>query len=231
MGDENKQDQLKELERYDFLLATGAKEIFAQIDYALRQGQHIQHKHDKQTTLFNFIYANEESLTNYYLDFFHVNLSSNDADKFNKFYYLSFNPNDRGMVRKGRYEYMEKKHIIVGLVFWELYELDMNYPDTLTKFYEILFNHDLYKDSFIRLFAGIDSETEEMYEDKEIIKKEIYKAFENFESLGWVYFKKTDDDQKNSFVIMPSFRRLVEEQYKNKIENYHELSEKLLAND
>lgn len=196
MEDDNKQNQLKPLLRYEFLAATDAKEVFAQIDYALRQGKHIQHKHDKQTSLFNFIYANEETLTNYYNDFFHVNLSSNDADKFSKYYYLSFNPNDRGMVRKGRYEYMEKKHIIIGLVFWELYELDMNYPDSLTKFYEILFNHDIYKDSFIRLFAGIDSETEDMYEDKEIVKKEISKAFDNFEDLGWVYFKKQTMNRK-----------------------------------
>lgn len=231
MGDENKQNRLNILERYDFLISTGAKDIFAQIDYALRQGQHIQHRHDKQTTLFNFIYTNEESLTHYYKDFFHVNLSSNESDKYNKYYYLSFNQGDRGMVRKGRYEYMEKKHIIIGLVFWELYELDMNYPNTLTKFYEILFNHDIYKDSFIRLFASVDSETENMYEDIEIVKKEISKAFESFENIGWVYFNKTDNDLKDNFIIMPSFKRLVEEQYKNEIENYKGLNEKLLIND
>lgn len=231
MGDENKQSRLEAFERYNFLVTSNAKDIFAQVDYALRQGQHIQHKHNKQTTLFNFIYDNEDSLTNFYMDFFHVNLSSNDADKFNRYYYLSFNPNDRGMVRKGRYEYMEKKHIIIGLVFWELYELDMNYPESLTKFYEVLFNHDIYKDSFIRLFAGVDNETEEMYEDKEIVQKEISKAFENFESLGWVYFKKSDNEQKDNYIIMPSFKRLIEEQYKNEIVNYQGLSEKLLSNE
>ncbi len=231
MEDENKQNRIEQLLKYDFLTAIDAKDVFAQIDYALRQGKHIQHKHDKQTTLFNFIYEHEKTLTNYYTDFFHVNLSSNDADKFNKYYYLSFNPNDRGMVRKGRYEYMEKKHIIIGLVFWELYELDMNYPDSLSKFYEILFNHDIYKDSFIRLFAGIDSETEDLYEDKETVKREIVKAFDSFEDLGWVYFKKADNEPKDKFTIMPSFRRLVEEQYKNEIENYEDLSKKLLADE
>ena len=231
MEDENTQNQINTLLNYKFFVATGAKEVFAQIDYALRQGQHIQHRHDKQTALFNFIYANEESLANYYNDFFHVNLSSNDADKFNKYYYLSFNQNDRGMIRKGSYKYMDKKHIIIGLVFWELYELDMNYPDSLSKFNEILFNHDIYRDSFIRLFAGIDNETVDMYEDKEIVKKRISNAFDCFEDLGWVYFKKMDNEEKDKFIIMPSFRRLVEEQYKSEIENYTDLSEKLLADD
>ncbi len=229
MADENNQEKINELKKYDFLIDIDAKELFAELDYFLRQGQHIQYKHDKQTLLFNFIYKNEDSLKLYYKDFLRVNLLSNKTtDKFNKYYYLGFDAGNRGMVRKGNYEYLDKKHIIIGLVFWELYELDLNYPESLSKFYEILFNHDIYKDSFLRLFANINNETKDMYEDIDIIKNEIEKAFGKFEELGWIVFENSNKSEKNIFSVMPSFKRLTEEQYKNDIENYEILCKEIL---
>ena len=55
MANEDKQEKIKELEKYIFLTDVDAKELFAELDYLLRQGQHIQYTHKKQTSVFRFI--------------------------------------------------------------------------------------------------------------------------------------------------------------------------------
>ncbi len=228
MENENLQEKVSKLLDYDFLIDEEAQELFAEVDYALRLGKHIQFNHNKQTSLFNFIYRNQKNLKNYYRDFYKVKLCQSGESKFNTYFYLGFDQGDRGMIRKGTYEYLDKKHIIIGLVFWEIYHLDLNGTEEISKFAEILLNHDVYKESFFRLFAFINGETEDMYEDSELIVKELRKAFDKFEDLGWIVF---ENSEKERFTVMPSFRRLTEEMYQNEIENFDKLYKEAFENE
>jgi hypothetical protein len=51
------------------MYSTNSEELFATIDYALKDGVHFQ-KEGRQIKLYNFISQNEESLKMYYNTFF-----------------------------------------------------------------------------------------------------------------------------------------------------------------
>ncbi|MFL0063708.1 condensin complex protein MksE, partial [Tenacibaculum maritimum] len=86
----------------DFLFDKNAKEIFANLDYLLKDGMHFQ-KQGKQVKYFKFIDENFTSLRLYYRDFFNVELTEG-GEKPRNYFYLDFYGNKRGNISpKHRY--------------------------------------------------------------------------------------------------------------------------------
>ena len=74
--------------RFDFLEAPEGKELFARIDFALKDGMHIQNR-TKQSEWYYYLCQYEDTLKQYYQDFFGLSLESGDGG-FGKYFYLNF---------------------------------------------------------------------------------------------------------------------------------------------
>ena len=76
--------------RFDFLEAPEGKELFARIDFALKDGMHIQNR-TKQSEWYYYLCQYEDTLKQYYQDFFGLSLESGDGG-FGKYEFLSGSP-------------------------------------------------------------------------------------------------------------------------------------------
>ncbi len=210
---------LQESLAYNFLSQPDAKDVFAQIDYALKNGKHIQ-KHYKQNAMFQFINNNYTSLRKYYEDYFELFLNY-EGQGIEKYYFIDFRKDNnenfnRGQIPdKNRY-YLDEASIIIGFLLIRMYILE---PSTEFKHSssglkrQILQEYEEYKPNLLRLFAGTNGLDETDY-DLKSIESQIDRALKEFDKLGWIDFDKNEE----VFEILPSSKRLLsiyEEQIRN----------------
>ncbi len=210
---------LQENVTLNFLVHPDAKEVFAQIDYALKNGKHIQ-MHYKQQAMFQFIDYNYQSLKMYYEDFFELYLSY-EGQGIEKYYFIDFRRDNNGNFNRGqipdknRY-YLDDGCIIIGFLLIRMYVIELNteLKYSLTGFKrQIIQEYEEYKPNLLRLFAGTNGMDETDY-DLKSIESIIDRALREFDKLAWIDFDKDGD----SFEILPSCKRLLsiyEEQIRN----------------
>ena len=212
-------NNLQEILKYEFLGHPDAKDVFAQLDYALKNNKHIQ-KHNKQNVMFQFIENNYPSLKKYYEDFFELFLSFEGQDT-EKYYFIDFRKDSNGNFNRGqipeknRY-YLDDAYIIIGFILLRMYVLEPSteFKHSSTEFKrQILQEYEEYKPNLLRLFAGTDGTDETDY-DLRSIESQIDRALKEFDKLGWIDFDKDEE----VFEILPSCKRLLsiyEEQIRN----------------
>jgi len=207
--------------RYDFLTATGAKEIFGKVDFLLKSGSHIQYQHPDQEAEFVFIGRNAISLNDYYKDFFGLTLEKGGIET-DTYYYLDFENNRRGAIPPERRDFLCEESLIIGIFACKVYNIDFNAEESSLQTFMKLMREEYeeYKDDFYRLLAQTKNAYTTGEDDLELYKS-IQSAFRDFKNLGWVYFK--NDEQ---FVIMPSMERL-RKLYAAEINNIRQLTENL----
>lgn len=203
-----------------FLQSNDTKELFAKIDYKLKDGVHIQQE-GKQTPLYNYIVENEESLKLYYKELFKVDLSSGGEFP-DKYYYLDFNnPNSRGNIVSDHRHYLKNEHIIIGFIIYEIMtiqkEVDLNSIAELKR--KIRIDYEDIKPGLYRLIAKSQNKNPGKLND-ESIDREVKSALIEFKKIGWV--KINDDD----FELLPAFDRLIKF-YENEIQNIDEILKEL----
>ena len=110
--------------RFDFLEAPEGKELFARIDFALKDGMHIQNR-TKQSEWYYYLCQYEDTLKQYYQDFFGLSLESGDGG-FGKYFYLNFYPEARIGIPPDHRKTMPNEFIIVGFLLYTLYFTDYN---------------------------------------------------------------------------------------------------------
>ncbi|MCG6189856.1 hypothetical protein [Maribellus maritimus] len=220
----NKEENINtELNRYKFLTHPLSREVFAETDYLLKSGCHIQKQHPKQKRIFEFITESDSYLDNFYRDFYDVSLEYRNEDLDQRYYFISFFKDDnerynRGNIRLSRSEYLEPQHVIVGLFLWYINNAD--YVDSITEVQKMLDNdYDELKDGFYKLFAKV-SDKKYLNADRKLVNKTIENALLKFGEIGWLYFPLDDN---NKFEIMPSFDRLTHVFYADAIENFEKL--------
>jgi hypothetical protein len=212
-----------ELSRYKFLIDERTQELFAELDFWLKSGQHIQKQHSKQKKHFDFIIENVETLGNYYFDFYQVRLECKEDDSNHKYYYLDFFTKangsfDRGNINLFKPEYLSPEFVIIGLFLWNLDRFE--YTNSIAEVQKMLDNdYEGYKDGFYRLFAKVSTNKKKVSDDKILVDKVIENALRKFGEIAWLSFRPNSDE----FEIMPSFHRLTHDLYFDEIQNFNTL--------
>jgi hypothetical protein len=191
------------------------EELFAILDYQLKDGMHIQDRHH-QLALFDFLNRNEKSLIAYYTRYFGVNLSVGGVGK-DRYYYLEFNGADRGGIDGEHRYFLKPEYVIIGFLIHKIIFIDRNFEIESVKKLQLTIQTDYeeLKDDLYRLLARLRRTSSTELGDNRVAEI-VYDALKEFKKLGWVIL---DED---FFDVMPSFHRL-NKIYSDHISNFEEL--------
>ncbi len=186
----------------DFLFADYAKELFAEIDYFLKDGMHFQ-RQGNQIRQFNFIDNNFYSLKHYYQEFFDVELSEG-GEKANNYFYLDFYGSNRGNISSRHREILKSEYVIIGFIIYKIVYIDKGIDlDSVQKLKEkIRIEYEDYKPGIYRLIAKSRNTTPGNLNDN-AIDTTIQSALEEFKKIGWIEL------HKDEFGLLPAFDRLL----------------------
>jgi hypothetical protein len=226
MEDNNLQESIG----FAFLKHPDAKELFAPLDYALKNGKHIQ-KQSQPTGTFNYIGREFESLHAYYKDYFGLYLRNEGQDS-EQYFFIDFQKDYNGNVSRGKIpienrEYLKDEYILVALLLIRLYIIDFvpEYRHTVDEFKKrLLRDYDEYKFALFRLLVDSeDAESSSIEEDA--IGGVINRALKEFHKIGWIEM----NDETNDFEIMPSCKRLLSV-YEESIQNIESILKETQTN-
>ena len=186
----------------DFLFDKNAKELFADVDYLLKDGMHFQ-KQGNQVKHFNFINNNFSSLRLYYRDFFNVELTDGGEIPRN-YFYLDFYGNNRGNISPKHRYILNSEYVIIGFIMYKILFVDNEIDlDSVQKLKEkIRIDYEDYKDGIYRLIAKSRNITPGNLND-DAIDSAVQSALEEFKKIGWVEL------DKDEFNPLPAFDRLI----------------------
>jgi hypothetical protein len=186
----------------DFLFADHARELFAEIDYFLKDGVHFQ-RHSNQIGQFNFIDKNFDSLRLYYREFFDVELSE-AGEKANTYFYLDFHGNNRGNISARHRDILKSEYVIIGFIIYKIVYIDKEIDlDSVQKLKEkIRIEYEDYKPGIYRLIAKSRNTTPGNLNDN-AIDTTIQSALEEFKKIGWIELNRDE------FGLLPAFDRLI----------------------
>ena len=201
---------------YPFLVTQEAKLIFADVDYALKSGKHIQ-KCPSQSKQFAFIGKYYDQLKAYYDNLFDIHLNREGEGNF-EYFFIDFFKDGNGYYQRGNIpvenrEYLAESHLIVAFLLIRMYLLEPRAESRISiqEFkVDVLLEYEEYKPHLLRLFAKSEDAEDTDYELKSI-EDEIDKALKKFNELCWVIIDKSTE----TFEIMPSLNRLL-----NMFDNY-----------
>lgn len=210
MGNEHKLSAIGPLA---FLENPDAAELFAKIDYQLKDGFHFQDR-GNQRPYFFFIEQNEASLSAYYDKFFGVILS-HGGQGMDRYYYLDFNGTDRGGIDGDHRYFMKAEYVIVGFLIYKIIYIDRYFDLNSIKKLQATIKTDyeeLTKDIY-RLLAKLRKTNPTTFGGGKL-DDVIEDALREFKKLGWVVM------EEDFFDVMPSFQRLnkVYSDYINNVE-------------
>lgn len=207
---------LQENVDYTFLTTQEAISIFADVDYALKSGRHIQ-KCPSQGKLFAFIKRYYDQLKSYYDNLFDIHLNSEGEGEL-EYFFIDFFKDRNGYYQRGNIpvenrEYLAESHLIIAFLLIRMYVLEPRVEKRILiqdfKI-QVLSEYEEYKPHLLRLFAKSEDTKETDYELKSI-EDEIEKALKKFNELCWIMIDKNTE----TFEVMPSLNRLL-----NIFENY-----------
>ncbi len=207
---------LQENVDYTFLTTQEAISIFADVDYALKSGRHIQ-KCPSQGKLFAFIKRYYDQLKSYYDNLFDIHLNSEGEGEL-EYFFIDFFKDRNGYYQRGNIpvenrEYLAESHLIIAFLLIRMYVLEPRVEKRILiqdfKI-QVLSEYEEYKPHLLRLFAKSEDTKETDYELKSI-EDEIEKALKKFNELCWIMIDKNTE----TFEVMQSLNRLL-----NIFENY-----------
>lgn len=190
---------------YDFLDSKQGKESFAKLDFALKDGVHIQ-EYGKQKDLFFYVQRFYPTLSQYYYEFWGLSLEEG-SDNGKQYYYLKFCPDTKNGIPSNHKHAMPKEYIIVGLLLYKVYFIDCNIElNSLTKFQRIIrLDYPDLKVGIIKALAKVKKEKATQWNDEKIDAC-IKNAFDEFNKIKWIEMENDD-----LFEILPAFQRLTRE--------------------
>lgn len=194
-----------ESSNYPFLNSDLAKKYFADSDFALKQGRHIQdfgndHKY--------FVFIDEyydKGLQTYYETFFQVKLRREEADR-ERYYFLDFPEDTRGKLGKdNRSKELEDDRLIFGILLLNIYkEKFFEKKEVRWQELEQIFKEGEHKEIWQQLLYGKVKPNYSPGEETEM-KNKVLKILKSFDDLGWIYFINQDELH---FEILTSIDRI-----------------------
>ena len=202
--------------KFDFLHCLQGKELFAKLDFALKDGVHIQER-GKQKELILYIQQFPSTLKQYYLEFFGLGLEEGGNDS-EKYYYLKFYPDIKAGIPLNHRHVISLENIIIGLLLYKIYYIDRHIElNTLSKFQRLIrLDYPDLKPSIVRLLAKARREKSTQLNDDRI-DASIKNAFDEFNKIKWI-----EMDADGTFDILPAFQRITKE-FANEINNIDEI--------
>lgn len=185
----------------EFLMDEDAEQVFGRMDYALKNGVHIQHWRE-QEDWHRFVIKHFDSLRAYYQRFFGV-LLQEGGESVNKYFYLDFWPQTRGNVPAENRHFFPNEFIIIGFMVYKIVYIDqyieLESLSTLKRM--IRQDYEDLKPGLYRVLAKTKNlNTTEIDDDK--LNEIVDKAMKEFASIGWVAL------EEDHFDLLPSFERL-----------------------
>lgn len=213
-------------DEFSFLKTPDAKRYFAEIDYYLKNGMHIQKDFPKPEGLYRFLDRYSIQIKKYYWDLFQIVLTYG-GEEWNRYYFIDFIEGNRGNILSDNREYVPVQHLIIGLLLINIYKIDAHLEmNSISGFKQILReDYEEYKNDLYRLLADSESNKDSDYSDKKI-DGAIDSAFKFFSKVGWISLY-----QSNEFKVMPSIERL-RKMYETQIVNIEDIFKSTVsAND
>lgn len=197
-------DQTEITNKYDFLDCSEGQELFAPLDFALKNGVHIQ-EHGKQKELFHYL-RRYPTIAGFYATHFHCELVKAHANGV-EYYYLTPNPDLKSRIPWTHKHILSKEYVIVALILYKLYYNDCHLElDSISKFQRMVrVDYPELKPGVIRLIAKAKGIKPSETNDKKI-DDAIKNAIEEFDKLRWV-----DLRSDGQFDILPAFHRFTQE--------------------
>ncbi|HLG04387.1 MAG TPA: hypothetical protein VI731_12385 [Bacteroidia bacterium] len=189
--------------KYSFLETEEAENLFAELDFVLKSGQHLQN-YPHQVELFSFLEKYEEEIRLYYRRLFKVNLAAKGSD-YARYYFLELDDESRGIV-KTRSKKLTPEYTLLGVLLLKIHRIDKYFINDIyiPDFIQLIKSNDEYKNFIYNLFAK-RREKEATDIDEATIDEWVRNALQQFDRMGWIHF---DPRNKDLFEIMPSIDRL-----------------------
>ncbi|MCC6691267.1 MAG: hypothetical protein IT235_07005 [Bacteroidia bacterium] len=204
---------------FEFLTRESAAKYFAETDFTLKQGRHIQ-QYGVDSKLFDYLYENHEDLGRYYEQLFGVYLRKESNDR-EEYFYLAFPEDGHGRFVKDRYKELDPRHVIFGILLLNVYRERMfEKKEMKWENLEQLFDESESRELWQKLLYG---EVKRNYtpHEKEEVKRRVEHTLNLFDKLGWIQWI---DSTNIHFEIMPSIDR-ISKLYANEIQNVELISE------
>jgi len=186
------QEEFLNLSSYNF-------ERFAEADFLLRSGVHIQN-HKSQRKIYEFIEDNINPLKNFYDRLYKAKLYEQPTVD-NKYFYLDAEESQNKILNKTKLE--QDVTLFALFLFW-LNKVEKRFSFYLTKqeLVEVLNTNHRIKPHIHKLYFV--TEKEDTLSVQKTIENWVNKSLVKLEKLGWVYFQ--EDNEK--FEILPAFDRI-----------------------
>lgn len=202
-----------------FLESESAARYFADLDFALKQGRHIQNA-GVTAKLWDYVNDHYEILYRYYEYLFGVFLrkESNERDTY---FYLDLPEYGSGKFNNERHKDLDAKHVILSILLLNIYKeryfekKEIKWPDL-----EQYIDEGESKELWQKLLYG---EVKRNYtpNEKEEMRHKLERIVYDLEKLGWVEWQ---DRENFVFEIMPSIDRIAR-LYSDEITNVELMSE------
>lgn len=188
--------------RVQFLDHPDTEELFAPLDYMLKDGVHFQ-REGRQARFYNYIYSNIESLKAYYQSLFNVELTFGGTET-RGYYFLDFIGNTRGKIDTGHRYHMKSEYVIIGFVIYKIFFIDNQIDVVSVKDLQkkIRTDYEDLKPGIYRLIAKSRNTNPGNLND-DAIDSTVESALREFNKIGWVTL---NDDE---FDLLPAFDRLI----------------------
>lgn len=212
-----KKDNLSELD-FSFLTKESSQKYFAEADFALRQGRHIQNiETDKQ--IYSYINDYFDELKSYYQFLFSMVLKEDIFDTM-KYYYLDFEEEGYGKFGNQRTKTINDRYLLIGILLLNLYN-QKHFEVKRTNWNELLeiVSEKEKKDLWLKLLFP-DVRGSQTPKEWNRVKTIFKNAIDEFENLGWVRYI---DKQELEFEMNPSIHRVIK-LYPTEIENINVLN-------
>lgn len=202
-------------EALKFLMHEDAPRLFSKVDYALKNGIHIQ-DYRAQTEMFGFINENFQSMRLYYQQYFGIVLD-HGGETVEKYFFIDFMAQSRGGIPEDNRHFLPNEYVIIGFLLFKVIYIDGYIElNTVSRFQRMVrLDYEELKPGIYRTLAKARRD-KNTHMDDERVDKIIADAIDEFRKIGWIVF------EGELFDVMPSFQRLpkIYGDYINNIESW-----------
>lgn len=179
-------------------------ELFAETDFLLRSGVHIQ-DHKSQSRYFRFIESNFSDLKKYYESLFNIDVVPQETVA-GKYYFLDYLDEQKSKLLSKTKKNIDPKVTLFAIFLYTIYKTELKFSSRLTKqdILDVINSSNNYKPHIHRILLGSEQAETEITDTT--ISKWISTSLNEIEKLAWVYFPNNGDE--DSFEIMPAFERI-----------------------
>lgn len=192
----------KEKAGYAFLESHHSQQVFAKLDYALKDGVHIQ-RQDSDPELYAYLEKYADRLQPYYRDLFGIRLEKRGEDD-QQYYYLDYHSAEQSGIPENHKRQVKNEYIIIGLIIYKIIyfdgNLELNSVSELKQ--KITLDYEEYEGGLLRLIAK-SSEKAKLQADDVEIDSVVDSALNQFARLGWMELSG------DHFEPLASFQRLL----------------------